>query len=128
MIRSSVILIPLAAIAVALSCSSEDKRRPPTSGNLSTGSATTGTGGDGGQGGTGGQGGDGGGTGGDGGGTGGDGGGTGGQGGGSAGGQGGGGAGGQGGGEPLASCTNGVKDGGESDLDCGGSCPPCLDG
>ncbi|WP_437574898.1 formylglycine-generating enzyme family protein [Sorangium sp. So ce887] len=129
MIRSSVILIPLAAIAVALSCSSEDGSRPPTSGNLPTGSATTGTGGDGGgQGGTGGQGGDGGGTGGDGGGTGGDGGGTGGDGGGQGGADGQGGGTGGGGGEPLASCTNGVKDGGESDLDCGGSCPPCVDG
>lgn len=116
MIRSSVILIPLAAIAVAISCSSEDGRRPPTSGNLPTGSATTGAGGDGG---TGGQGG-GGGTGGQGGGsgTGGQGGGTGGQGGGTGG----------GGGEPSASCTNGMKDGDETANDCGGTCPPCLVG
>ncbi len=26
----------------------------------------------------------------------------------------------------LPSCSNGVWDGDESDLDCGGSCPPCL--
>lgn len=27
-----------------------------------------------------------------------------------------------------AGCSNGVKDGDESDRDCGGSCPPCADG
>jgi len=39
-----------------------------------------------------------------------------------------GGAGGTGGGGP-ASCTNGILDGDETDIDCGGgSCPPCADG
>ncbi|AUX35703.1 MULTISPECIES: SUMF1/EgtB/PvdO family nonheme iron enzyme [Sorangium] len=111
MIRSSVVLIPLAALAVAVSCSSSnDEGRPPTQGNLPTGSVTTGTGGQGS--GTGGQGS---GTGGDGGGTGGDGGGTGGQ--------------GAGGGVPSPGCTNGVKDGGETSIDCGGGdCAPCPAG
>ncbi|WP_437314581.1 formylglycine-generating enzyme family protein [Sorangium sp. So ce385] len=89
MIRSSVVLIPLAALAVAVSCSSSDgKGRPPTQGNLPTGSVTTGTGGHGG--GPGGQGGQ-----------------------------------GAGGGEPSPGCTNGVKDGEETDRDCGGDCDPC---
>ncbi|WP_437597220.1 SUMF1/EgtB/PvdO family nonheme iron enzyme [Sorangium sp. So ce590] len=126
MIRSTVVLIPLVALAAAISCSSEEGRRPPTASNRPTTGSTTGP-----AGGTGGQGG---GTGGQGGGTGGQDGGAGGQGGGAGGGQGGGTGGGQGGGtgggggEPSASCTNGVKDGDESDLDCGGACPPCLDG
>ena len=29
---------------------------------------------------------------------------------------------------PAASCSNGSKDGDESDTDCGGSCPQCPDG
>lgn len=33
-----------------------------------------------------------------------------------------------GGGAPPAGCTNGVKDGDETDVDCGGSCAPCTDG
>ncbi|WP_438004708.1 SUMF1/EgtB/PvdO family nonheme iron enzyme [Sorangium sp. So ce321] len=126
MMRSSVVLVPLVALAVAASCSSEEKRPPPTAGSLTTSSATTGGGdgggtggqggGSGGQGGTGGSGGQGGGTGGQGG-DGGQGGGTGGQ-----GGDGGsGGSGGSGG----ASCSNGMKDSNESDLDCGGRCAPC---
>ncbi|WP_437965365.1 SUMF1/EgtB/PvdO family nonheme iron enzyme [Sorangium sp. So ce260] len=103
MIRSSIVLIPLAAVAVAISCSSEDGGRPPGVGNLPAGSVTTGSGGDGG-------------TGGQGGGTGGQAGGTGGQ---------AGGTGGDGGEPSPRSCTNGVKDGEETDLDCGGDCPPC---
>jgi hypothetical protein len=31
-------------------------------------------------------------------------------------------------GDPPESCTNGVQDGDESDIDCGGSCPKCQDG
>ncbi|MGK3986300.1 SUMF1/EgtB/PvdO family nonheme iron enzyme [Sorangium sp. So ce136] len=104
MIRSSVVLVPLVALAVAASCSSEEKPPPPREGSLTTSTATTG-GGDGG--GTGGRGGDGGS------------GGTGAQ-----GGDGGsGGTGAQGG--DGGSCSNGVKDGNESDLDCGGDCGPC---
>ncbi|XXX74194.1 SUMF1/EgtB/PvdO family nonheme iron enzyme [Sorangium sp. So ce134] len=95
MIRSSIVLIPLAALAVAVSCSSKETGRPPKQGEeLPTGSVTTGTGRDGGAGGTGGQGG-----------------GTGG-----------------GGGEPAPGCTNRVKDGNETDIDCGGDCDPCLAG
>ncbi len=29
---------------------------------------------------------------------------------------------------PAASCMDGVKDGDETDMDCGGSCVPCADG
>ncbi|WP_437567996.1 formylglycine-generating enzyme family protein [Sorangium sp. So ce542] len=132
MIRSSVVLIPLAALAVAISCSSEDGGRPPTSGNLptgsstaSTGGATSGSGGDGGA--TGGSGGDGGATGGSGGdgGSGGGTGGTGGSGGGTGGTGGSGGDGGGTGGAAPSSCANDTKDGDETDIDCGGSCAPC---
>lgn len=28
----------------------------------------------------------------------------------------------------LTSCTNGILDGDETDVDCGGNCPPCADG
>ncbi|WP_437659583.1 formylglycine-generating enzyme family protein [Sorangium sp. So ce1182] len=107
MMRSSVVLVPVVALAVAASCSSEEKRPPPTAGSLTTSSATTG-------------GGDGGGTGGQGGGTGGQGGGTGGQG-------GSGGSGGEGasGGTGGATCSNKMKDSNETDVDCGGDCGPC---
>lgn len=99
--RSSVALIPLVALAVSVSCSSEDRYRPPTTGDLPSSGVTT----SGGQGsGTGGQGG-----------AGGQGGGTGGQ----------GGAGGQGGSD-MPSCSNGAKDSNETDIDCGGACAtPC---
>ena len=38
------------------------------------------------------------------------------------------GAGGQGGGGQGPTCENKSKDGDETDVDCGGSCPPCADG
>ncbi|WP_438015147.1 SUMF1/EgtB/PvdO family nonheme iron enzyme [Sorangium sp. So ce315] len=149
MIRSSVVLIPLVTLAVAVSCSSEEPRRSPMPGDVPASSATTGTGGQGGAGGTDGTGGQGAGTGGQGSGTGGQGAGTGGQGAGTGGqgagtggqgagtggqgaGTGGQGAGtggqGAGGGDVVPNCANEEKDGDETDVDCGGACAPCRAG
>lgn len=98
-------LIPLAGLAIAGACGKEDTDPPPRAAEVvsSSSSTTSSSSGGGGEaaGGHGGAGGAGGGTGGSGG--------T--------------------GGDPLApSCSDGMKNGGESDLDCGGNCSPCRAG